>query len=87
MYRVKARMKRGGCLCLDVYAKVYNNSDGAGQKWVDVDLLSIQWPHGGEVAEKNIASMDEFKTAIIEAAESASQCALEDAMERTLEDR
>ena len=71
MYKIKVQMKRGGFMPMLADARIYNDSDGAGQKWVEVEITSLQWPGGGEVNEMNIADMTQVQDAVFEAAENA----------------
>jgi hypothetical protein len=70
MESVKVKMARGGFMQLDIEGRAYSDSDGAGQSWTEVEIDSIQWPGGGEVAEKNIADMDQVREAFLSVLES-----------------
>ena len=85
MLSVKVRMKRGGFMHLDIEGRCYDDSDGAGQKFTEVEIDSIRWPGGGEVDEKNIADMDQVREAFAEASESHYQGVCEDVMERMMD--
>jgi hypothetical protein len=60
---VKVKMARGGFMSLVVEGRVYSD---------DVEIDSIQWPSGGEVADKNIADMTQVQEAFVEAVEGSS---------------
>ena len=61
MATIKVRMKSGGYMNLEVEGRCYKDSNGAGERWLEVEIDSIKWPHGGEVNSKNIADIGEVK--------------------------
>ena len=69
-------------MSLVVEGRVYPDSDGAGRKWTEVEIESIQWPGGGEVADKNIADILQVKDAFVEAVEGTTSDAMVAAYER-----
>jgi hypothetical protein len=79
---VNVKMARGGYMSLEVEGRVYPDSDGAGRKWTEVEIESIQWPGGGKVAEKNIADMTQVQEAFAEAVEGTASDASVAAYER-----
>jgi hypothetical protein len=79
---VKVKMARGGYMTLTVEGRAYPDSDGAGAKWIEVEIESIKWPGGGEVADKNIADMDQVKEAFADAVEGSAVAAYVDSYER-----
>ena len=79
---VQIKMARGGYMSLVVEGRVYPDSDGAGRKWTEVEIESIKWPGGGEVAEKNIANMSQVQDAFAEAVEGTTSDARVAAYER-----
>ena len=70
---VKVRMARGGYMSLEVTGRVFPDSDGAGRKWTEVEIESIKWPGGGEVADKNIADMTQVQEVFQAAVEGSSE--------------
>jgi hypothetical protein len=62
--KVLIKMARGGYMNLEVEGRVYPDSDGAGRKWTEVEIDSINWPGGGKVADKNIADMSQVEEAL-----------------------
>lgn len=38
MYKIKVKMKRGGFIPMLAEANITNDSDGAGQKWTEVEI-------------------------------------------------
>lgn len=79
---VKVKMTRGGYMTLTVEGHVYPDSNGAGEKWTEIEIDSIKWPGGGEVADKNIADMDQVREAFCAAVEGRSESDYVDAYER-----
>lgn len=79
---VKVKMARGGFMSLEIEGNVYSDSDGAGRKWTEVEIESIKWPGGGEVADKNIADMEQVKDAFLAAVEGSDESAMIEAWER-----
>jgi butyrate kinase len=80
--KVLVEMTRGGKILLEVDGRVYTDSDGAGRKWTEVEIMSIKWPGGGIVADKNIKDMTQVEEAFLEAEESNSEAIEVDAYER-----
>jgi len=74
---VKVKMSRGGFMNLLVKGRVYSD---------DVEIDSIQWPGGGEVANKNISDIGQVQEAFSDAVISASENAYLDSALRYLED-
>jgi hypothetical protein len=63
--QMNVKMARGGVMSLEVKGHVYQDSDGSGRKWQDVEIDSIEWPGGGKVADKNIADMEQIKNDLV----------------------
>ena len=70
---VNVKMARGEYMSLVVEGRVYSD---------DVEIDSIQWPSGGEVADKNIADMTQVQEAFAEAVEGTTSDAMVAAYER-----
>jgi hypothetical protein len=79
---LRVKMTRGGYVILEVEGRAYNNSDGAGRKWTEVEIDSITWPGRGKVADKNIADMAQVEEDFLKALESQSESAHIDSYER-----
>jgi hypothetical protein len=75
-------MARGGYVNLEVEGRAYNDSDGAGRKWTEVEIDSISWPNGGKVADKNIADMTQVEEDFLKTLESRSESAYIDSYEK-----
>jgi hypothetical protein len=74
---VPVRMKRGGTINLNVDGWISHDKLGSGEPIVECEIYSISWPGGGEVADKNIFSLDQVQDAFIEASENAAEAAKE----------
>jgi len=74
---VKVKMARGGYMNLLVKGHVYSD---------DVEIDSIQWPGGGEVANKNISDMGQVQEAFSDAVVSTSENAYLDSALSYMED-
>jgi hypothetical protein len=70
---VKVKMARGGYMGLEVEGRSYSDGDGAGRKWTEVEINSINWPGGGKVADKNIADMAQVEEAFERALQSRDE--------------
>jgi hypothetical protein len=62
---LRVKMTRGGYMNLEVTGRVYKDSYGVpgSPVWTEVEIDSIHWPGGGEVADKNIADMEQVEEA------------------------
>lgn len=52
---------------LDADGRVYSDSNGAGEKFLECDDFVLYWPGGGEVDPKNVADMTQAEEAYVEA--------------------
>jgi len=41
---ITVKMKRGGTMELEAEGSVYNDSDGAGDRWTAIDDFEVYWP-------------------------------------------
>jgi hypothetical protein len=69
---IKVKMARGGYMMLEAEGRVYNDSDGAGQRFTCLDDFELRWPGGGVVADKNVADITQAEEAYIDAVTSRS---------------
>ena len=69
MSTIRVKMSRGGFMNLEVSGRTYKDSYGVpgSPVWTEVEIDSIRWPGGGEVADKNIADMDQVKNDFLKA--------------------
>jgi hypothetical protein len=66
-------MRRGGRLPLRVTGTIRDDEPVMGSACYEVDVESVQWPHGGEVDERLIADMDELEDDFLSEAKKASR--------------
>jgi hypothetical protein len=64
---IKVKMARGGYMNLEADGRVYSDSNGAGERFIECDDFELCWPGGGEVNPKNIADMGAALETYIEA--------------------
>lgn len=67
LMKIPVNMKRGGTILLDVEGKAYNDKDGSGHSWEEVEIYAIYWSGGSKVADKNIADMKQVEQAFLDA--------------------
>jgi hypothetical protein len=72
---INVRMKRGGKVPMEVEARVYGDSNGAGRRWTECEIEGIYWLGGSKgkrysVNDNLIASVDEVQEDFINKEES-----------------
>jgi hypothetical protein len=79
---VQVKMARGGYMNLEIEGRSYQDGDGAGKSWTEVEIDSICWPGGGKVADKNIADMSQVEEAFERALKGRDEANYIDSCER-----
>lgn len=70
-----------------VKGRAYEDSDGAGAKWTQVEFDSIEFLGGGQIPDKWIADISQVEEAYLEALEVNQESAEADAYEARQEAR
>ena len=78
---ISVRMKRGGYMPARVRGRAYNDSDGAGDRWTQVELDSIEFLGGGQIPDKWIADMSQVEEAYLNVLKKEQETSEVDAYE------
>ena len=64
--KIMVKMARGGYMTVVAEGDVRSGYDSYDGPWIDIEV-DLYWPHGGQIAEKNIADWSQVQETFYEA--------------------